>query len=318
MPIADYPRSAARRSRTGGRGFHRFVFALLHALLLVSCASHAAAPEVRHGIAASRFDHGLLWKIEAPGARPSYLFGTIHVDDPRVTALPAPVVRALDGSDRFVMEALLDGDSLAQMAKAMYFDDDRTLEQVIGRDLYAATREALKARGIPDATVAKQKPWAVMMALSMPAPKTGEFLDLVLETRAAKQEKPIAGLETMAEQIAVFNDLPMPDQVALLKETVRAQPDLEKDYGELIRAYLARDLRTLAQISDKHDPGEDRLYRAVTDRLLTRRNARMRQRMVPFLKQGNAFIAVGAAHLAGDRGLLNLLEKAGYRVTPIY
>lgn len=318
MPIADYPRSAARQSRTGWHRFPRLVFVLLCALLLVSCASHAAAPAVQHRVTASRFDHGLLWKIEAPGAKPSYLFGTIHVDDPRVTALPAPVGSALDGADRFVMEALLDGDSLTQMAKAMYFDDGRTLEQVIGRDLYAATLKALKARGIPDANVEKQKPWAVMMALSMPAPETGEFLDLVLETRAAKQGKPVAGLETMAEQIAVFNDLPMPDQVALLKETVRTQPELEKDYGELIRAYLARDLRRLSEISDKHDPEEDRLYRTVTDRLLTRRNARMQQRMAPFLKQGNAFIAVGAAHLGGDTGLLNLLEQAGYRVIPIY
>jgi len=318
MPIADYSRSAPRRPRTGGHGFPRFVFALLCALLLVSCASHTAAPAVRHNVAVARFDHGLLWKIETPGARPSYLFGTIHVDDPRVTALPAPVGKALDGSDRFVMETLLDGDSLAQMAKAMYFDDDRTLEQVIGKDLYAATLKALAARGIPDANVEKQKPWAVMMALSMPAPETGEFLDLVLETRAAKQDKPIAGLETMAEQIAVFNDLSMPDQIALLKEAVRTQPELEKDYGELIRAYLARDLRTLAEVSDKHDPAEDQLYRSVTERLLTQRNIRMQQRMAPFLKQGNAFIAVGAAHLGGEAGLLNLLEQAGYRVIPIY
>ena len=318
MPIADYPRSAARRLGTGGHGFPRFVFALLYALLLVSCASHAAAPAVQHRVAASRFDHGLLWKIETPGARPSYLFGTIHVGDPRVIALPAPVGKALDGSDRFVMEALLDSESLAQMAKAMYFDDDRTLEQVIGKDLYAATRKALTARGIPDANVEKQKPWAVIMALSMPAPETGEFLDLVLETRAAKQGKPVAGLETMAEQIAVFNDLSMPDQVALLKEAVRTQPNLANDYGELIRAYLARDLRTLADVSDKHDPEEDRLYRTVTERLLTQRNVRMQQRMAPFLKQGNAFIAVGAAHLAGEAGLLNLLDQAGYRVTPIY
>lgn len=318
MRTAGYPRAAPRQLRAGGHDFPRFVFALLCALLLVSCASHGATPAVQHDIAASRFDHGLLWRIEPPGAKPSYLFGTIHVDDPRVTALPAPVGRALDGSDRFVMEAMLDGDTLAQMAKAMYFSDDRTLEQVVGGDLYAATLKALDARGIPRVSVEKQKPWAVMMMLSMPASKTGEFLDLILETRAAKQDKPIAGLETMAEQIAVFNDLPLPDQVALLKETIRTQPELEKDYGELIRAYLARDLRTLAQISDKHDPREDRLYRTVTDRLLTQRNARMQRRMAPFLKQGNAFIAVGAAHLAGDQGLLNLLEQAGYRVTPIY
>jgi uncharacterized protein YbaP (TraB family) len=318
MRTADYPRSAARLSRMGGHGFARFVFAFVCALLPVFCASHAAAPAVPRDVAAARFDHGLLWKIETPGASPSYLFGTIHTDDPRVTALPAPVSRALDGSDRFVMEALLDGDSLVQMAKAMYFSDGRTLEQVVGNDLYAATLKALTARGVPAADVEKQKPWAAMMALSMPPPRTGEFLDLVLETRAARQGKPVAGLETMAEQIAVFDELPMADQIALLKETVRGLPELDKDLGELIRAYLARDLRGLAAIGEKHEPGEEPLYRHVMERLLTRRNTRMAQRMGPFLKQGNAFVAVGAAHLAGNEGLLNLLEQAGYRVTPIY
>jgi len=318
MQIADVPRSALRQSRTGEHGFPRFFLALVCSLLFASVATSAATPTSHDSGAASRFDHGLLWTIQAPGAKPSYLFGTIHSDDPRVTALPDPVSRALDSSDRFVMETQLDGDSLVQMAKAMYFDDGRTLEQVVGKDLYAATLKALTARGVPAADVAKQKPWAAMMTLSMPPSKTGEFLDLVLASRAAQQGKPIAGLETTAEQIAVFDDLPMPDQIALLKEVVRHQAEMEKDLSELIQAYLARDLRKLAEISDKHERGEEQLYRRVMERLLTRRNARMAQRMAPFLQQGNTFIAVGAAHLAGEAGLLNLLEQAGYRVIPIY
>jgi uncharacterized protein YbaP (TraB family) len=319
MQTAGIPRSVRSRPRTGGYGRYRLFLACLCALLLVSCASQAASPASQgRSTPVARFDRGLLWKIEVPGERPSYLFGTIHADDPRVTALPAPVSRALSGADRFVMEALLDGTAMEEMAKAMYFDDGRTLEQIAGRDLYAATLKALSARGVPAADVEKQKPWAAVMALSLPPPTSGQFLDLVLATRSAQQGKPIAGLETMQEQIAVFDDMPMADQVALLRETVRHLPQLDKDMQELIQAYLARDLRRIAQIGGKHEPGEEQLYRRIMGRLLTQRNARMAQRLMPFLKQGNSFIAVGAAHLAGDDGLLQLLENAGYRVTPIY
>ena len=121
------------------------------------------------------------------------------------------------------MEAIIDGDGLVRMAEAIYFNDDRTLEQVVGSELYSETVKALTARGITSADIAKQKPWAVVMALSVPTPKSGEYLDLVLETRASRQNKPIAGLETIQEQIAVFDELPLPDQIALLKEAVHAQ-----------------------------------------------------------------------------------------------
>lgn len=261
---------------------------------------------------------GLLWKIEAAGVKPSYVFGTIHSDDARVTALPAAVTRALDASSRFIMEARINADGLALMAQAMVFNDGRTLEQVAGKELYADSVETLSARGLPVLGVENEKPWAVMMTLSMPPPKTGEYLDLILESRATRENKAISGLETMQEQIAVFNDLPMPYQIALLKEAVRTQQDFAKEFEALVQAYLARDLTTLAEISSRHEPDEDQLYRAITDRLLTKRNIRMAERLAPTLREGQAFIAVGAAHLPGETGLLNLIEKAGYRVTPVY
>jgi hypothetical protein len=267
---------------------------------------------------ASRYDKGLLWKIEAPGVATSHLFGTIHSDDARVTALPEAVARALDGSERFVMEAMLDGDSLVQMAETMFFTDGRTLEQVIGRKLYTESVKALSARGIPTLGVEKQKPWAVMMALSMPPPRTGEFLDLVLQARATRQNLPVSGLETVAEQLAIFDGLPLPQQIALLEDTVRMQADLDKEFEALHKAWLARDLAAIVAISEKHQPDDERLYNEVMDRLLAQRNRRMAERMAPMLRQGGAFIAVGAAHLPGETGLLRLIEKAGYRVTVVY
>lgn len=306
-------------------GFHSFIRYFLVALLVLPLWTGAAIADARatKGVAvaepAARFNKGLLWRIEAPGGATSHLFGTIHSDDPRVTALPEPVAKALDGSARFVMEAMLDGDSLMRMAEVMFYTDGRTLAQVIGEKLYAQTIQALDRRGLPTLGIEKQKPWAVMMALSMPPPRTGQFLDLVLQQRAQQQNKPVSGLETIAEQLAIFDGLPLRDQIALLEDTVRLQPELEKEFEALHKAYLARDLAGIVAIGEKHrKPGDERLYREVTDRLLDQRNRRMAERLAPLLRQGGAFIAVGAAHLPGEAGLLYRLEKAGYRVTLVY
>ena len=310
-------------SPTDFRFFFRFLLAALLALPLWADAFAATTATTKSSVStvsepASRYNKGLLWKIESPGTTASYLFGTIHSDDARVIALPEAVTRSLDVSNRFVMEAIIDGEALVRMAEVMFFNDQRTLEQVVGKKLYMEAIKALTARGMPTLGIEKQKPWAVMMALSMPPPKTGEYLDLVLQSRATQQNKPVSGLETVAEQLAVFDGLPLPDQVALLQDTVDTQADLEEEFEALHKAYLARDLGDITAITEKNKLGDERLYEEVMDRLLAKRNQRMIERMKPIIKQGSAFIAVGAAHLPSEAGLLYQLEKAGYRVTVVY
>jgi uncharacterized protein YbaP (TraB family) len=306
---------------TGFHAFSRFLLAVLFLLPLWTGAAVAGAGAAKSSTVsepASRYTKGLLWKIGAPGTATSHLFGTIHSDDARVTALPDAVTRSLDASSRFVMEAIIDGESLVRMAEVMFFKDERTLEQVVGQKLYAQTLKAMSARGLPTLGIEKQKPWAVMMALSMPPPKTGEFLDLVLQARATRQNKPVSGLETVTEQLAIFDELPLRDQVALLEDTVRLQAELDSEFEALHKAWLARDLAAIVAISEKHKPIDERLYQEGMDRLIVQRNRRMAERMTPLLRQGGAFIAVGAAHLPGETGLLRLLERAGYRVTVVY
>lgn len=301
-------------------GFRALPKLLLAALLLLPLWSGAAAAKnsVTAPESAARYATGLLWKIESPDAAASHLFGTIHSDDPRVTALPEPVTRALDASGRFVMEAMMDGEALTRMAEVMFFTDERTLEQIVGKKLYEQTVKAMSARGLPLLGIEKQKPWTAMMTLSMPPPKTGEFLDLVLLARAMQQNKPASGLESIAEQLAVFDGMPLPDQIALLEDAVRMQPELAREFEALHKAWLARNLAAIVAITEKHKPADERLYRDVMHRLLDRRNRRMVERLAPILKQGGAFVAVGAAHLPGESGLLQQLEKAGYRVTVVY
>lgn len=328
MRRTDIHTSASRYSMIGAHIITRFLFTLFCILPLcvsttfsAAATSHTAvnpASSPIQSVTRSKYQRGILWKIAVPGVKSSYLFGTVHSDDARVTALPDLVTRALDASDRFAMEAIMDGAGLILLARAMYFNDGRTLEQAVGKELYAESMKALTGHGIPTQGVEQQKPWAVMMALSMPRPKSGEFLDLVLEQRAKRQNKPVSGLESIEEQIAVFDELSLPDQTALLKEAVRTQHYFDEELEKLIQAYLARDLVTLEEISGKHELQDDRIFHVVTDRLLIKRNRRMAARMMPILKEGGAFIAVGVAHLPGATGLLNLIEKAGYRATPVY
>jgi len=285
-----------------------------------------AAASVAHGAAApesarapwQKYTHGLLWRIETAGAPPSYLFGTLHSDDPRVTDLPAPVKTAFDGARSFTMELIADAGALAAITKLMFFDDGRTLPALLGDALYAETQRVLKQEGLPHQGIERQKPWAVVMMLSAPRPRTGVFLDLLLQAQAGAQAKPTYGLETVDEQLAAFNDLPMADQVTLLKETLRLQAHARAELEELTRAYVARDLGRIMAVAERNRPADARVHDALMTQLITQRNHRMVERLRTRLAEGNGFIAVGAAHLPGADGMLYLLERNGYRVSRVY
>ncbi|RME35848.1 MAG: TraB/GumN family protein, partial [Gammaproteobacteria bacterium] len=142
-------------------------------------------------------------------------------------------------------------------------------------------------------------------------------LDMVLLYRAREAGLSVAGLETLEEQAGVLEGLSLADQQELLRDTVCHYDRIRADQEALKRLYLQRDLAGLARYADRYvsDSGSyDRLEKI----LLTDRNRRMADRMQDYLRRGDAFIAVGAMHLPGRRGLLRLLEQAGYRVEPVY
>ena len=277
------------------------------------------APERIAG-APNDFGKGLLWRIDGAGAAPSYLFGTFHTSDPRITTLPCPVQQAFDGATSYTMEVIMYGAGLVSMAEAMFFSDGKTLEDVLGAALYQEVvailtqQDAAKARA-----VRHMKPWAVMMAFSGAGDGGGGlFLDMALQLRATRHDKPTYGLETMQEQIAVFNGMSLEDQVILLRDAVQNVQLTQAAMEELTRAYLRRDLSALLTLNEKLKPNDGRVYADMMDRLLVQRNANMVERMRVRLKEGNAFVAVGALHLPGETGMLRLLSAAGYHVTRVY
>ncbi|MEN8219090.1 MAG: TraB/GumN family protein [Pseudomonadota bacterium] len=264
---------------------------------------------------------GLLWQIDKPGLTPSYLLGTIHSEDPRVTQLP-PIVRSrLEQADSVSLELQMDMSNMMKLATEMFFIGEQSLDQLIDKELFAQIVKAMHQYYIPPMLVKRLKPWAVIATLSTPPTKTGQFLDLLLYKKAQKLQIPTYGLETIKEQLAVFEDFSLEEQVTMLKETLKQLDQMPETFDKLHELYLQRDLTALMTFSVKYMRGSSD-NKALVDvfykRIVDDRNIRMLDRMEKRLQEGNAFIAVGALHLPGDKGLLKLLQARGYRVSALY
>ena len=305
MPMISILRDVGLRARA----------AIALTLLGVLAGGIAPAP------AAERYERGLLWRIEGKSAPASHVFGTIHLADPRVTSLPTAVMDELNRARSLTLEVKLDPDTILVLAKRMVYDDGRDLHGVAGPDLFEKAAAITAGLGLPEPLLRMFKPWAVALVLSAPQQDPSGVLDIVLARSAAEQGKPVHQLESLEEQIAVFEGMSESDQVVLLGQTVENYERMPTQIRRLVEAYLARDLASLWRISEESggEGVEAKRLRAVfAHRLLEERNVRMAERSEARLKEGGAFIAVGALHLYGGAGMLSLLEKRGYRVSRVY
>jgi uncharacterized protein YbaP (TraB family) len=282
---------------------------LIGCLLLIQGVAVAEIP----------FGKGLLFRVEKEGVQPSYLFGTVHLEDQRVTTLPQPVRSAFDESRVVVLEVVMDERALLGAAMGMLITDGRELRDLLGEDLYLRTATAMASRGIPEVALRHYKPWSVMTLLSIPPPETGLFLDFILYQTAQAEGKQVRGLESIEEQLAVFDEISEQEQIQLLEETLNNLDKLPTMFEEMLDAYLNRDLAALMEINDNYQElGDPELARKFQERLLDQRNMRMVERLRPMLEEGGLFVGLGALHLPGEKGVLNLLNRAGYKVKAVY
>ncbi|AFL73830.1 TraB/GumN family protein [Thiocystis violascens] len=269
---------------------------------------------------AGRATHGLLYRVDAPtAAAPSFVFGTIHSEDARVTELPASVRSAFDGCAGVALEVIPDAAAIIKAMITMTYTDGRTLHEVLPPDLYLETVTALADIGMSEDAFKDLKPWAVMTLLSTPPTETGHFLDMVLYRAALATGRPVQGLETMEEQLAVFDGMSEADQIGLLRETLKSRSRLPIMFEQLTQVYLARDLGRLVDLSESFLQGGDpRLAGLFQEAVIDARNRRMAERMRPLLERGGWFVAIGALHLPGDAGIIALLRRFGYGVSVLY
>ncbi|MES9868986.1 MAG: TraB/GumN family protein [Sedimenticola sp.] len=295
------------------RGFTGGIHAWLLGLFLLLLQGGAAfATEERGG-------NGLLFRVHAPGGAVSYLFGTIHSEDRRVLTLPRPVREAFESSRLLAIEVKPDAALLLASMSVMVYSDGRDLQSVVGDEIFRRCVEAMAPRGVPEAVVRQFKPWTLATMLSVPPAETGEFLDFMLNRLAIEQGREVIGLETVQEQLEVFDGMDEADQVALLVDTLNNLDELPMLNQQLLEAYLERDLRRLAELSEQSmELSGEGLSQRIQERVVDDRNRKMAERIEALLHDGGVFVAVGALHLPGREGLLQLVREKGFGVELVY
>lgn len=272
--------------------------------------------------AAERFAEGLLWRIEKSGVEPSHVFGTLHAGDPRLGTLPAPVLEAFGEARSLMLEYVADGYARERFLEAAMYLDERTLDQVIGREDFERAVEAMRPIGLSREFIRKVKPWGVLLNLRVSRQPAGAApLDAQLYALARRRRMAVSQIEHVEEQVFTFDEMSTGAQVALVKHFLAHHDELDALAERTLQAYVARDLRGLwdaqQEYARRHPeiaaPHAELLKRVVLDRSVV-----MAFRMQRELRRGRAFVAVGALHLFGAKGVLALLEEDGYAARRVY
>ena len=263
------------------------------------------------------FSDGLLWKIETQTGQSNYLFGTIHSQDRVVSQFPPHVRLALVQSQPFIIESVLTEESNKVFFDSIFSPDNEKLSDQIEAPIYRYLEETLPDYGVPLEKIPNLKPWAAFTLIGRPKPVNAATLDMVLIQTARSLNKTIIGLETMKELIEPMEKLNINDQIIILNDTVCNHKQIIQDSWKLIQLYLARDLAGMMEFNNQPHYDED-VFNRYIQVILYDRNVRMMERIIPYLNDGSAFVAVGALHLAGDKGLLHRLNEKNYKITRIY
>ncbi|MFT5425557.1 MAG: hypothetical protein ACI9ZT_000489 [Gammaproteobacteria bacterium] len=267
--------------------------------------------------AVAKYSNAVLWKVSKGSKNSSYVFGTIHVSDPRITNLPESVESALNNSDIFVMEALPTPEEALALSQMMFYADGSMLNDYLDDELFQRIAKVLSSYQLPKEAAVIMKPWAAFLIMNYPVDNTLP-LDLKLLEIATSQGARTIGLETLSEQGAIFSEMALNKQLRLLLDTICNYDLVTQGIEEMKEFYLKRDLNGLLNASTQHPHANEPLYKEMNKKLLTDRNKIMIDRMQSVLQEGSAFIAIGALHLPGDDGVIAGLSQQGYKITAIY
>ncbi len=276
---------------------------------------------------------GTFWKIDKAGVAPSYLLGTMHVTDPRVLAMP----KGADAAYATAKTVIVESDEIVDERKAAaaimmqpgltMFTDGKSIKDFLKPEETEKLAVGLKERGIPLTLVAKMKPWMIASFVALPACEMSRkaagasFLDKKLAEDALKQGKTLKGLETLVEQLKAMDALPVQFHLDALIETLALGDTVADVMETTTELYLSENigmiLPMMKAVSEEKSTDSDAGYADFEQRIITDRNKTMATRAKPILDGGAVFMAVGALHLPGTEGVIELLRKDGFTVTAV-
>lgn len=262
-------------------------------------------------------DNALLWEVSGNGlATPSFLFGTIHLICEADYFWTDAMQQALSQCQQVAFELDMDDAALqTQISNGLMLKDGQRLQDFFTEEQYEQlTTNLMEYAALPINMMESMKPFAVLSFLSLkaincPIPQSYEAKIVVI---AQQQNKTIIGLEAAADQIAILDNL-QSDTLADMLLIYSSKIDLLKlQYQELLAAYKSQDIKTIYQLIENSPD-----YSIDLDHLLHERNKKWVVHLAAIMPQQSTFVAVGAGHLAGEQGVIALLRKKGFILTPV-
>ena len=271
---------------------------------------------------AQKSSQSLLWKIEGKKGKPSYIFGTYHLVGSDYLKSHTKVEKAYEGSDKVMVEMVADSASLMQLSLLSTMPE-KSLKKLVGEKDYQLLKKQIEPLigydlGIFDNL--KPNMIATMYVVTIAQQNTpAEFqyggipIDMYFAQNGEEQGKEVIALETVTEQANIlFNSETPEEQASQLVELVKDSTGTRDMAALVLKAYQEEDIQTMLEATDERGDAYGNM-----DILLNDRNLKWVDTLKEVLPDGGVFIAVGALHLPGKKGLIQLLKKEGYILSPV-
>jgi hypothetical protein len=267
-------------------------------------------------------ENSVFWEITSPDlSAPSYLFGTFHLMGSRYIDSLTNVMAKFDSSEAFAGEIVFDSAMIPNMMRASLMKDT-TLNQLLSPETYQQTAQWLKElSGFELRFFDRMNPMAIQILIMSllqqkhyPSdPRLDTPMDLYFQNLSKSAGKPVTGLETFEDQIyALYGQFSYSRLAEILTVFVQERDSAKSELLQMNRHYREGNLTKMEEMLRTHY-----YYDSETAVMADDRNKKWMEKIPALLKEQSTFIAVGALHLAGENGLVNLLRKKGYTVTPL-
>jgi uncharacterized protein len=279
---------------------------VIAALLLMAGGSVTAA--------ADRSIH--FYRAESPAGRVSYLYPSFHLRDDRVIR---PPVAVLDRVKRLVVEAdIVEAERHPEkLASFIMSPQPLDLSALFSAEEIAVIRQRAACNGIPSG-VERLRPLFIGVFVALPCPKPGGVLyERVLEQEAQARGFEIVVLETGAEEFAALFSLPEPAFIDEIKRYVDHPDAAQQQLDRMVELYNRADYDGLYEFTLSNMGNKPEYRQLFLEKVLLERNRSMVARMLAPLGKGDALVIVGAAHFPGEGGIVDLLQRQGYKITMV-
>ena len=274
------------------------------------------------GDAAAQSQKTFMWKVRSKTAI-VYMLGSVHFMKKEVYPLNNKIEDAFEKSSILAVEANINDAAKLDLQKLLtsaFYPGDETLEKHVAKETYELLKKETAPLGMPVELIRKQKPWFLAMTLeSIELMKLGFNPQYGIDNHFLKKaagKKKIMELESLDYQINLLSGFSDEEQELFLLHTLKDLKILKQETGKLLQAWLTGDAKGIEAIASRVN-GDRRLVR-IYEKLYYERNAAMTSKIEEFLKTKETyFVVIGAGHLVGNKGIIELLKRKGYLVEQI-